>query len=373
MKWSWRIGRILGIDIYMHATFPLLVLAAGFYVLLHPLWPQSWALPAMLTVLGLFGMVLLHEYGHALAARYFGIRVSHITLLPIGGYTAMEGMPDEPVKEMTVALAGPFVNLIITVIMAVIGAVGLMIEAQTGMPLPGRMWFLWLFMANALLFVLNLLPLFPMDGGYVLRAILATSMDNLAATTAAVMIGRVLAVIGFFVAIRLQDPIMMIFIFFIWHLGSQRLMHDRARAHLDNFRVRELMSTTYATLPSHISLDLAAQQARDGQRYDFPVLERGALVGMLSYPQIERWLQQQGDGRVSDAMRRDFPIAHPDEGVGSVIARLQGGDLHSIPVIEADHMAGLLSIEAVVEKLRAEYEASTQRRRSLFPWRRKRD
>ena len=198
MKWSLKLGRILGIDVYVHFTFLLLL---GFVSLAH--WMTERSLEAALTGLlfftGLFACVLLHEYGHALAARKYGIATRDITLLPIGGLARLERMPDKPSQELVVALAGPLVNVII--------AAGLFL----GLTLSGT----WqplatltttngnllerLLAVNVFLVLFNLLPAFPMDGGRVLRSLLAMQLDYARATRIAARIGQGMALVFGFI------------------------------------------------------------------------------------------------------------------------------------------------------------------------------
>ena len=169
MKWSLKLGRILGIDVYLHFTFLLLL---GFIGLAH--WRRrslDAALSGVLFFAGLFVCVLLHEYGHALAARRYGIGTRDITLLPIGGWPGLERMPDKPSQEFVVALAGPAVNVVI--------AVGLLARADTPQhvaiarpfSVTGGGFFERLLVVNVFLVLFNLLPAFPMDGGRVLRVV----------------------------------------------------------------------------------------------------------------------------------------------------------------------------------------------------------
>ena len=195
MKWSWRIGRIGGVDIYIHTTFPLLLAWVGI---------SSWideksisaTLAGVLFILAIFGCVLLHELGHALAARRFGIVTRDITLLPIGGVARLERMPDKPLQELWVAIAGPLVNVVIAVVLFI----GLKITAQWTpigeMIETGGSFVQQLLFVNVALVVFNLIPAFPMDGGRVLRAILALIMDYSIATQIAATRPRITCATG---------------------------------------------------------------------------------------------------------------------------------------------------------------------------------
>jgi len=194
MKWRWRLGEWFGIVVYMHATFLLLI---GWVALSHFLAGEGLAeaLNGILFILLLFACVVMHEYGHALTARRYGIQTRDITLLPIGGVARLERMPREPGQELWVALAGPAVNVAIAAALFVLielfeGAAALTmskVQLVGGDLLPKLMW------VNISLAVFNLLPAFPMDGGRVLRALLARRMDYARATRAAASVGQMMA------------------------------------------------------------------------------------------------------------------------------------------------------------------------------------
>jgi Zn-dependent protease len=219
---SLKLGKIFGIPTYVHGTFwllPLIVLATSS--------GRAVGLDLAL-VFGVFGCVLLHELGHALAARYYGIRTADITLYPIGGVARMESMPDRPGREIVVSLAGPAVNLVIA------GMIFLGMLA-TDFVLPGSLssadvydqFVARLFFANLFLAVFNLLPAFPMDGGRVLRALLATRLSRLRATEIAVFVGGLMAFGFFALAIYASLFTLMILAVAVFLMGKAELAQVR--------------------------------------------------------------------------------------------------------------------------------------------------
>ena len=200
MKWSWKIARLWGIDVYVHATF-LLILAWVAY----SYWVQFERLNAVvggiLFILALFACVVLHEYGHALMARRFGVKTRDITLYPIGGVARLERIPEKPIEELWVALAGPAVNVVIAILLGAYlvgtGAFQLsgLFSMTSGSFLPR------LLAVNVMLVAFNLIPAFPMDGGRVLRALLAMRMDHLQATQIAATVGQGMAFVFGFVGL----------------------------------------------------------------------------------------------------------------------------------------------------------------------------
>jgi Zn-dependent protease len=194
MRWSWKLGKILGIDLYIHATFLLVIL---WVVLLH--WAQGHSVPAMVSgvgfVLTVFACVVLHEFGHALAARRYGIATKDITLLPIGGVSRLERVPEEPWQEFWVSLAGPAVTVaiagaIFVVLLLTSGWKPMSTLSASGGSFPQRV-----FVINLMLVAFNLLPAFPMDGGRIFRALLSIRMDHMRATQIAASVGQGLALL----------------------------------------------------------------------------------------------------------------------------------------------------------------------------------
>jgi Zn-dependent protease len=189
MPWSWKLVRIAGIDVYVHATFFMVI---AWIALIH--WNESQNLAAVIDgvgfILALFACVVLHEFGHALTAARFGIRTRDITLLPIGGLARLERMPDVPLQELWVALAGPAVNVVIAIVLfAWLRGSGAW-EAVEGIGVTAGTFGERVMVANVFLAGFNLLPAFPMDGGRALRAVLATRMEYTRATQWAAMVGQ---------------------------------------------------------------------------------------------------------------------------------------------------------------------------------------
>jgi len=192
MRWSLKLGKIAGIDVYLHWTFFLLLGLVFFSDLGQGTGVPS-AIQAVLFVLALFGCIVLHELGHALAARRYGIPTRDITLLPIGGVARLERMPREPKQELWVAVAGPLVNVAIATCLA---ATLLVIRSGRVEVLAQISGFLWpLLLMNLFLVAFNMLPAFPMDGGRVLRALLACKLEYVRATRIAARVGQAMALL----------------------------------------------------------------------------------------------------------------------------------------------------------------------------------
>ena len=227
MKWSYRIARVSGIDIKIHVTFLLLLAWFGWdYYLAGGV---AGAAAGVGFTLLLFLCVLLHEFGHAFAARAFGIRTPDITLLPIGGVARLEGMPEKPWQELVVAIAGPAVNVVIGGILFFVLAVKITLNSFTGINPFGSGLLMNLWSVNMMLVVFNAIPAFPMDGGRVLRALLAMKFDYVTATTIAARVGQVLAV-GFAIVSFFGNSMLLFIAMFVFMGAQQELAYAKWRA-----------------------------------------------------------------------------------------------------------------------------------------------
>jgi Zn-dependent protease/CBS domain-containing protein len=350
MKWSIPLGRLFGIGVYLHFTFILFLLFAGYVT-----WTSTHNLGA--AVLGvsflalLFLCVLLHEFGHALAARRYGIATSDITLLPIGGLARLERMPEQPAQELVIALAGPAVNVVIAALLflwlRLAGNYAPLAEFALGSgPVLHR-----LMVVNLFLVAFNLLPAFPMDGGRVLRALLSAWLGRPRATAIAANIGQGLAIVlgllGFF-----YNPLL-IFIGIFVFLGAQaEASQVEAESSLAGLRVRDAMMTRFRSLAPDDSLDDAVRELLAGSQHDFPVLEDGRPVGMLRRNDLVKALaERRGDTRVVSAMCRECPIVESGAPLLATLASMHERQCPTLPVFEAGQLVGLLTLENVSEVL----------------------
>jgi len=227
MRWSYRIARVAGIDVRIHVTFLLLLAWFGWMYWQDGGMPG--AVQGVAVILLLFLCVLLHEFGHAFAARIYGIRTPDITLLPIGGVARIERMPDNPIQELVVAIAGPAVNVAIVLVLISVLAVKISLSHFTGFDRMGGSLTAQFLEINLMLVAFNAIPAFPMDGGRVLRALLAMKLSHLLATTIAARIGQVLAV-GFAVVGFFGSPMLLFIAAFVFAGAQQELAYARFRA-----------------------------------------------------------------------------------------------------------------------------------------------
>lgn len=349
MRWSLKIGRVAGIDIRVHATF-LILLTWAALVSYEASGTAAGAARGVLFILALFASVTLHELGHALTAKSFGVPTRDITLLPIGGVARLAYIPKEPRQELRIALAGPAVTLaIIIVLYLALRALGLHLSAAQDI-LTSRGDFLsQLLWANVSLFLFNVLPAFPMDGGRVLRAALALRMDYVRATKVAAGIGQafalLFAMIGFFF-----NPILVVIGLFVWLGAAGEAAEVQRRASLEGVPVERVMIRNVQTLTPRDTLTVALNHVLQGFQQDFPVVDEGRLVGVLTRANLLAALAKRGrDAPVGEAMETTFRTAVAGEPVERALARLQECRCHTLPVVSDHRLDGVLTLENLGE------------------------
>lgn len=363
MKWSWKIGDFAGIGVYIHATFLLLIAWIIFTPLLRGESLTN-AISSAAFTLALFGCVVLHEYGHALTARRYGIKTRDITLLPIGGVARLERMPDDPRQELWVALAGPAVNVGIAAVLFI--ALGI----SGGWDLLGQMSVMdgafmeRLLQVNISLVLFNLIPAFPMDGGRILRALLAMRLEYTRATQYAANIGQGLALlfglVGFF-----TSPFLVFIALFVWIGASQENNLVQMKSALGGIPVNRAMLTEFRTLAPSEPLSRAVEMVLAGSQQDFPVIENNRVVGILPRGDLMAGLSRLGqEGLVSQVMRTDFQALDSSDMLEGAALRLQSCDCHTLPVLHGGHLVGLLTMENMGEFLMIRSALSSARRSS---------
>jgi len=352
MRWSWRIGKLAGINVYMHATFLLLIL-----FILVAYWTEghslSLALSGVLFVLVIFGCIVLHELGHALTARRYGIQTRDIVLLPIGGVARLERMPEDPRQELRVALAGPAVNVLIAgalfLLLALLGRAPGWKEMEDVRWVGGN-FLTKLMVTNLWLVGFNVLPAFPMDGGRVLRALLATRMEYTRATQAAAHVGQAMAFLFGLIGIVLHDPFLLFIALFVWMGASDEAAMVQMRTSLGGIPVQRVMLTDFRTLTADDSLSSAVDHILAGWQQDFPVVFGDHVLGVLTREDLLRTLAQEGSNvPVRDAMRRDVPAVDSHDMLEKAVATLRGSNCRSIPVQHNGRLVGMLTLENVGE------------------------
>jgi len=352
--WSLQIARVAGIPIRLHFTF-LLLLAFFFFAGL-----SVGAQVAVFFVIGLFACVALHELGHSLVALHYKIPVASITLYPIGGISRITKRA-EPKQELWITLAGPAVNLVIAAILWGI------LSSQGHTPSLRSVWkgngdFLtMLFDANVVLFLFNLIPAFPMDGGRILRAFLAVmGMGPAQATRISASIGQLLAIVAVLLVVYPHDYFsgnwLLVFIAFFIYLGAgQEAGAVQQEVAFTGVPVSRVMLTKVETLSPGETLKQAADKLLATSQQDFPVINGDEVVGLITRNNLLQGLAVEGpNGYVAGAMRRDFPRAAPEDDMSKILSEAAESNQdpgQSLPlvVMQDGHMVGMVTGDNIAE------------------------
>lgn len=350
-SWSLPVGRYFGIQVYIHWTFWILIL---WIFLMHLDEGLGQGLRGALFVLAIFGCVVLHEFGHALTAKRFGVVTRDITLYPIGGISSFESMPEKPVHELLISLAGPLVNVVIAAVLwTYLTFAGQMpdLSAMSEGQISNLPFLFNLFLANVTLAIFNLIPAFPMDGGRVFRALLGFAMEKRTATRLAAGLGQVLAIV--FVFLGFFYNFWLVFIGLFIYLGAAgEAAFERTRYALAGLTVSDALMRRFTVLASDATLGDAVEALLNSQETEFVVADDGDPVGLLTRNEIVRGLSEQGKGSpVSDYMNKDFFIVAPDTKLHEFFAQvLQKGQSVAL-VMDGSSFVGLIDRENVEEKL----------------------
>jgi Zn-dependent protease/predicted transcriptional regulator len=351
MQWSYTIGRIAGTDIKVHVTFLLVV---GWWALIgYSQGGLTAALTSALALLALFACVLLHEFGHILMARRFGVRTPDVILLPIGGVARLERIPDEPKQELLIALAGPAVTLGIAVILYLVlrlsGSPAQVTALSEHQPFLAQ-----LVTVNVYLLLFNLIPAFPMDGGRVLRALLSSRMGLLRGTRIAATLGQTLAVVGGLYGLTRSEPLLVLVAFFVFLGANAEAAAVETRLAGQGLQVSQMMVTDFRTVPIHATLAQAVDLLLSGEQREFPVLDNmGRTEGILTRDNLIRGLSQRGpDSRVAESMTAGVPTVSPNLEFQEALDRLRASHLPALPVVDlAGTLVGLLTMDNITDLL----------------------
>jgi len=367
MKWVYTIGRIRGTDVKLHLTFVLFLVwwAVGGYQEAG----AAGAVAAAVWLLAVFACILLHEFGHISMARRFGVRTPDVILLPIGGVARLERIPEEPRQELLIALAGPAVTAAIALILyALIRLSG--DDAGLGDLSPGRPFLALLMNVNVYLLLFNLIPAFPMDGGRVLRALLASRMGLVRGTRVAASLGQMLAALGGLCAVTTERHLAVLVEFFVFLGASAEAEAVETRAAGGGLQVSQMMVTEFRTIPIYATLADAVELLLSGEQREFPVVDnQGRIEGLLTRDNLIRGLSRSGpSATVSDAMTQNVPVVAPTLGFQDALDRLRSSRLPALPVVDpSGGLIGLLTSDNITDLLlvqRARPDGAVRRPRS---------
>ncbi len=353
MRWSYSIGRVAGTDIKVHVTFILLLAWLAFTE--YSVRGGAAALEITLFVLALFGCVTLHEFGHILMARRFGVRTPDVLLLPIGGVARLERIPEEPRQELLIAIAGPVVTLLIAAALYAALRVAGSPDPLATLSLESGPFAAKLMAVNIWLLGFNLIPAFPMDGGRVLRALLATRVGLVRATRAAAVVGQVLAVgMGLVGLSSHGSPMLILIAFFVFIGAATEASAVETRLAAQGLDVAQMMVTQFRTIPIHATLAQAVDLLLAGEQREFPVVDNlGHAEGLLTRENLIRGLRERGpESTVAEAMTSPAPTVSPSTPFQEGLERLRASGLPALPVVDtAGALVGLLTMENISELL----------------------
>ncbi|HRJ73834.1 MAG TPA: site-2 protease family protein [Terrimicrobiaceae bacterium] len=350
MKWSYRIAVVAGIEVRIHLTF--LMLLAFYAWTYYGVGGLPLAVSGVTFTLLLFLCVLLHEFGHAFAARRYGIRTPDITLLPFGGVARLERMPTLPIQELVIALAGPAVNVAIAAGLCLamgrvprMGEFTIFGDPEASLPLQ-------LFFVNIILIAFNLIPAFPMDGGRVLRALLAMRFPHAKATLIAARVGQGVAVLFGAASFTPWGGPMLIFIAGFVFLGAQQeLVHARMKEAFGALTAGDVMLTQFATIPENLRSDDVPSLLLGSAGPLVPAVDgRMHLRGFADAEELRRSAQALPPGTPLHPGVRRLPFVHPKTALGEALKILQDAPAPLIPVLNASgQIVGLLSLEHLAQ------------------------
>ncbi len=351
MKWSIKIGRFAGIDVFMHFTFILLI---SWVAMVH--WRQgqsvSAAMAGVFFILAVFLCVVLHEFGHALMARRYGIKTRDIILLPIGGVARLESLPTDPKQELWVALAGPAVNVVIGVALFVWLRLTASLEPLQTMTITTGPFLERIMAVNMFMIVFNMIPAFPMDGGRVLRALLATRKEYGRATQIAASIGQGIAVLFGFIGL-FYNPFLLFIALFVWIGASQESSMAQFKSAIGGIPVQQAMISDFKALELNDRLNRAVELTLTGSQKDFPVVNNGALEGILTQTDLLKALSDRENyPTVESAIQKDYTTVGHLDMLESAFAKLNDCNCHTLPVLQNGRLVGLVTMDNLGEYMR---------------------
>lgn len=365
MSWSLNIGKVAGTVIRVHITF--LVFLAWIFAASYAAGGAATAWDSLIFMVLLFLCVLLHEFGHIFTARAFGVPTPYVTLLPIGGVAQLERIPEEPRQEFLIAIAGPLVNVAITIVLVVAGA-HLQPSAAAGLDNTQFSLIDRLAAVNLFLALFNLIPAFPMDGGRVLRAALASRLGYVRATEIAAAIGQFVAFALGFIGL-MYNPVLIFIAIFVYLAASSEAHMVALRAASRGVPVSHAMKKQFATLAPQAHLDEAVQTLLQTGQGEFPVVDGvGKPVGVLGRGDIIRAIKTLGpDARVAEAMVADMPTVSHRSSLEDAFKLLQEKSAPAVGITDAaGKLVGLVTSETIAEMMML--QNALPKGASLGPW-----
>lgn len=353
MKGSFKIAQIRGVNVFIHWTFLLL---AGWLLLAYLRYGAGPAQVAwvVLFILAVSVCILFHEAGHAIVASRFGIRARNIVILPVGGIASIEKFPDNPFQELMISLAGPVVNLVIALL---VWAPGTPHESFRTLPgnldiTPWQAFFYSLRVANLGLALFNLIPAFPLDGGRVLRAILAFRLNYVRATTVATIIGKVTAIILIAGGILLLNPIPAITGIFIVFSADTEEYYLRLRSLVAGIKLHEVLMYDFTSLQAEMTVEEASGILASNHNKYFILMEGTLPIGSVNRLEIIKAIAEMRYAMsLRDLIKEPLECLDGSENVQDVLEKLARDEEHIYPVLDQGRFAGIVTLDHIIEYL----------------------
>lgn len=347
MRWSFPVGTLFGIPVRVHYTFVLL-LAFIWYVESTMLGPRAGLLAVLFWIL-IFGCVLLHEFGHSLVAKSYGLTIVSIVLLPIGGVSQIVEIPRDPTKEVAITIAGPIVNFLIS---ASLLAAGKLMDPSlqfSTISLESGSLVVNLFWANIMLGLFNIVPAYPMDGGRILRGMIAMKREYLEATRLAADVGKLFA-IGFIILGFFYNWWLILIGIFIFSGASSEAEAAALSSSLSKVPVRQLMITDFRTISPEEPLTAVVEKSLHTFQNDFPVVSNGQFVGILTRSAVIESLHHRlHESKVEEIARKVFPKILPDETAADALSTMRASRVTVAPVEKDGALLGIITLEKLLE------------------------
>lgn len=347
MKWSFKLARFFDIDIYIHQTFLLLLLWFGFTnYQRHGTFIA--ALEGVLFIIALFACVVLHEYGHALTARRFGIKTKHITLLPIGGVAAMEKMPEKPSQELLIAFAGPAVNIIIAMGLYMILQMTPTIDQKIPLSISNS-WLINLLIVNIFLAIFNLIPAFPMDGGRILRAALAMKMQYANATLWASNIGKLFAILFTAYGLYSNQYMLALIGVFLWLGATAENKSTQFKHKIKQLSIQHIMIKDFTILRPDDDLAIAERIYQQNLQQDFPIGDKSNISHVLSFNALKTALQHYDKSTAINTLSlSEVLTVDIDVNIQQLTEQLKQSPYKMIAVKDKGHVVGIIGIQQIL-------------------------
>lgn len=349
MRYSLYIGSPFGIRITIHWTFLLLIIWAVF-VTQRQGGTSIEIIFYVLFILTIFFCVVLHELGHALAARKYGINTKGITLLPIGGMASLDKIPEEPKRELFVAIAGPLVNVGIALLLFVIVQLTGQNLSDLRLPILLHNFIPFLLLVNVMLVIFNLIPAFPMDGGRIFRAILALRINRLKATNIAARTGQAFSLLFAFYGIYRNDLLLLVVAGFVFIAAQAELKDVQTKSLLSGKKVKDMLMKNYTPLNPQLSLKNVIEILLNGHEEEFIVVENEKPVGVLTKNDIIKGITQHGhDVSTGEVMDRDFFTVQIEDSIKDVYEKMQKSENRIAPVEQEGQIVGVIDVKNITE------------------------